>query len=405
MNTAVLIAVGDELLSGIRREGNCASLAWRLHDAGWRSVRIEVIPDELPDIADALSRWVGKVDLLVLSGGLGPTHDDKTRAALAEYLGCDLVIDDELYDRVLSRYEATTRERLERSRPLQGAIPRAAKGVYNPAGSALGIYFEKEGTKVWSFPGVPFEFEAMTARELLPLLPPAHGWESVGIIGVPESLVVGRVAEIIADSRLHISILPSFGLVEFVIRGEAERVGAAARTVRERFAADALPRGCVTLPQAILRTGTEKGLTVSCAESCTGGLVGASMTELPGSSAVFMGSAVVYDNEAKKRVLGVPPSVTERYGAVSAECAGEMARGALGLYGTSVAVAVTGIAGPDGGSAEKPVGTIWFALASRTDGGTECQSFLRRLDGGRELVRERAVRVALSAIWRRMCDL
>ncbi|MDR3230603.1 MAG: nicotinamide-nucleotide amidohydrolase family protein [Synergistaceae bacterium] len=250
----------------------------------------------------------------------------------------------------------------------------------------------------------------MTVQELLPLLSPtrgspARGWESVGIIGVPESLVAERVREIIADERLHISILPSFGLVEFVIRGEPERVETAARTVRERFAADALPRGCVTLPQAILKTGSEKELTVSCAESCTGGLVGSAMTEVSGSSAVFMGSAVVYDNEAKKRVLGVSSSILERNGAVSAECAGEMAVSALELYGTSVAIAVTGIAGPDGGSAEKPVGTVWFALASRIGEKTECRSFLRSLNGGRELIRERAVRIALSAIWRRMCEL
>jgi nicotinamide-nucleotide amidase len=404
-NSAVLIAVGDELLSGIRREGNCASLAWRLHDAGWRVERMEVIPDELPDIVDALSRWVGKVGLLVLSGGLGPTHDDKTRAALAKYLGCGLAVDDALYDRVLSRYEGARRERLERSRPLQGAVPCAARGVYNPAGSALGIYFEREGTKVWSFPGVPFEFEAMTKQELLPLLPPARGWESVGIVGVPESLVVERAPEIIADERLHISVLPSFELVELVIRGETEHAASAANAVRERFAADALPRGCVTLPQAILETGRNRGLTVSCAESCTGGLVGASMTDVPGSSAVFTGSAVVYDNEAKKKVLGVSPLVLELHGAVSAECATDMARGALELYGTSVAVAVTGIAGPEGGSGEKPVGTVWFALASRVGGAVTSDAFLRTLEGGRDLIRERAVRVALSAVWRRMCAL
>jgi PncC family amidohydrolase len=118
-----------------------------------------------------------------------------------------------------------------------------------------------------------------------------------------------------------------------------------------------------------------------------------------------MGSAVVYDNEAKRKVLGVSPSTLERWGAVSAECAGEMARGALALYGTSVAVAVTGIAGPDGGSAEKPVGTVWFALASQVGGTVECRTFFRALGGGRDLVRERAVRVALSAMWRRMCRL
>lgn len=402
VKTAVLIAVGDELLSGIRHEGNCAALAWRMHDAGWKVERMEVIPDDLPPMVDALNRWVGKVDVLVLSGGLGPTHDDMTRYALAEYLGCDLAVDNALYDRMLTRYEGLPmRDSLERSRPVQGAIPTGARGVYNPAGSALGIYFERSGTKVWSFPGVPFEFRAMVEQELVPLLPPAHGWESVGIIGVPESRVVERVPEIVSDPALHVSILPSFGLVELVLRGERDHVEASAQTVRERFAEDALPKGCVTLPEAILKTGLEKGLTVACAESCTGGMAGAALTDLAGSSAVFMGSAVTYSNEAKEKILGVEPSVLEKYGAVSGECAEEMARGALSIYGTSLAVAITGIAGPDGGSREKPVGTVWFAVASRGDV-VECDSFSRQLGDERDLVRERAARVALSALWRKM---
>jgi nicotinamide-nucleotide amidase len=384
LKTAVLIAVGDELLSGIRREGNCASLAWRLHDAGWKVRRAEVIPDDRSDIVEALKRWVGQVDMLVLSGGLGPTHDDRTRGALAEYLGCPLPVSEERN---------------------QQAVPAAAEGVLNPAGSALGIRFERAGTKVWSFPGVPGEFEAMVRQEIVPLLQSDRGWESVGIIGVRESLVAERLADITADPDFHVSILPSFGLVEFVIRGEPRRVKEAACAVRERFGPDALPEGCVTLPQAILKTGLEKNLTVSCAESCTGGLVGASLTGLPGISAVFTGSAVVYHNEAKKKVLSVPEFLLERHGAVSGDCAEYMARGALELYGTSVAVAITGIAGPDGGSAEKPVGTVWFALASRQNGVKQCRSFLKQLSGGREAVRERAVGVALSEVWRRMCEL
>lgn len=405
MRKAVLIAVGDELLSGIRHESNCASLAWLLHDAGWKVARMEIVPDDLPQVIDALRRWVGKVDLLVLSGGLGPTHDDKTRYALAEYLGCGLAVDDALYDRVVARSEGEFRALVERSRPLQGLVPTAARGVYNPAGSALGIYFEKSGTKVWSFPGVPFEFKAMVRQEISPSLSSAHRWESVAIIGIPESLVVERVPEIVGDTRLHISILPSFGLVEFVIRGENELIKSAARIVRERFADDVLPEGCVTLPQAILKTGLEKSLTLACAESCTGGLVGAALTDIPGSSAVFLGSAVVYSNDAKNKALAVEGSLMETHGAVSGECAESMAEGALKLYGASVAVAITGIAGPEGGSDGKPVGTVWFAVASRLGARVECRSFLKQLNGERDLVRERAVRVALTAVWRRMREL
>ncbi|MDR2528047.1 MAG: nicotinamide-nucleotide amidohydrolase family protein [Synergistaceae bacterium] len=404
VSTAVLVAVGDELLSGIRREGNCARLARALHDAGWRVLRVEIVPDDLPCIVEALTRWVGKTDLLVLSGGLGPTHDDKTRYAIAEYLGCGLAVDDALYERELSRYRGASLEKpIERSRSTQGLIPVDSLGLYNPAGSALGIYFERLGTKVWSFPGVPFEFAAMAAQEIFPLLSKTtRTWRSVGIVGVPESLAAQRVADVIADERLRISILPSFGLVEFVIRGEQALVESAVRVTRERFKDDVLPEGCATLPEAVLVTGREKGLTLSCAESCTGGLVGAALTGVPGSSAVFMGSAVTYSDEAKKKLLGVKQALLDEHGAVSGPCAESMARGVLALYETSFSVAITGIAGPDGGSTEKPAGTVWFAVAWWNGDEMKSYSFVRRFEGERDLVRERAVRVALITVWRRM---
>ena len=166
-----------------------------------------------------------------------------------------------------------------------------------------------------------------------------------------------------------------------------------------------LPDGCSTLPEAILAVGREKGLTLSCAESCTGGAIGAALTDLSGMSEVFMGSAVVYANEAKKNLLGVEQAILDKYGAVSGECVESMARGALRLYGTSLSVAVTGIAGPGGGSAEKPVGTVWFAVASQTGERVECASFVKKFGDGRDLVRERAVLVALGAVWRKMVEM
>jgi nicotinamide-nucleotide amidase len=381
---------------------------------------MEVVPDDLPCVVDVLDRWVGKTDFLVLSGGLGPTHDDKTRYALAEYLDCGLFVNDVLYDRVAARYEGMLRSShgatslelemktlIERSRPLQALVPTEAQGIYNPVGSALGIYFERTGTRVWSFPGVPFEFKAMAEQEVIPLLctSRAKSWASLSVIGIPESHAVERVPEVVGDERLHVSVLPSFGLVEFVIRGEASLVRSSVCTFCERFAGDVLPEGCATLPEAILVVGRAKRLTLSCAESCTGGMIGAALTDIAGSSDVFAGSAVVYSNEAKKSLLGVAQSILDKHGAVSGECAEGMAKGALASYGTSLAVAVTGIAGPAGGNAEKPVGTVWFAVASRAGGKTESASFIRRLDGERDLVRERAVRLALIAVWRKMEEI
>ena len=400
MKTAVLVAVGDELLSGVRREGNCAALAWRLHDAGWRVRRIVVVPDDPGQLDMILRHWVGRTDLLVLSGGLGPTHDDRTREALSAWLNSPLRRENSLYDRVVERYEGERRDALEGVRSSQSLVPEAAWGVYNPEGSALGIVFEREGTRVLSLPGVPSEFAAMVRQELPELFVPSHRWASVVLAGVPELNAVERVPEVIRDAALHVSVLPSFGSVELIVRGDPDRVRAAERLIRDRFPDDALPSGCATVQEALLREARARGVTLSCAESCTGGLLQGALTEVPGSSEAFMGGLVAYSDEAKRRILGVPPEVLARHGAVSGECAQAMAEGVLRLFGTDLAVSVTGVAGPEGGSTEKPVGTVWFAVASMKEGMVRSSAFLRNLRGDREGVRERAVACALSALWR-----
>ena len=397
MRRAVLIAVGDELLSGMRQERNCAALARELYKSGWELLAMEVVRDETPDIVRVLERWVGASDLLVLSGGLGPTHDDRTREALAEYLKSPLRSESALYDRVVARYEGWRQRTVEGVRDLQSTVPEAARGVYNPVGTALGIFFERSGTKVWSLPGVPVEFDEMVRQELGEWLRPDEGQTSVVVAGRPELEVASELSEVISDASLHVSILPSFGTVELLIRGAPDRVRAAEALSREKLKDDVLPEGCRTLQEAVLEAARRRGWTLSCAESCTGGLLGGALTEVPGSSSVFWGSAVTYSNEAKTRILGVDASLIARYGAVSGECAGAMARGARSVYGTDLAVAVTGVAGPDGGSDDRPVGTVWFALDLQ-DGMSS--AFCRHFSGSRERVRDCSVRTALLELWR-----
>lgn len=396
MSSAVLAAIGDELLSGVRLERNCNFMAYHLHNSGWEVKRIEVIPDTDGDIEGLLSRWVGKTDLLILSGGLGPTHDDKTRYAVAEYLGCGLR-EDALYERILARVKDDPERyaRLERSRSTQAMIPESASAVYNPTGSALGIRFEREGTEVLALPGVPMEYEAMTEQELPEIFSPSgHCWASVIILGLPELSIADKIPEVINNPMLHVSILPAFPQVELIIRGSAEDVDDAETLTRSRFA-NVLPRGCHSLAEGVIAEARAKGVKVACAESCTGGLIGAALTDIAGSSEVFMGSAVTYSNDAKVNVLGVSEEALRQYGAVSRECAREMAEGALRVYGADYAVSVTGIAGPDGGTEAKPVGTVWFGLA----GHGETEAFVRHLPGKREDVRTRTVRYALAELW------
>lgn len=399
MRSAVLAAVGDELLSGARLEKNAHFMAGKFHAKGWEVKRIEVISDEEDEIVSLLSRWVGKTDILIMSGGLGPTHDDKTRNAIARYLGCGLRADDEAYDRVVERVKNDPKRLAytERVRDPQAMIPELAETVFNPAGFALGIKFEREGTKVIALPGVPFEYEAMTRQELPEIFATdERRTASVIILDTPEMTIAGKIPEVIKNERLHVSILPAFPQVELILRGEPEIVAWAEGLTRSRFDGLVLPEGSRSIADAVLIEARAKGVRVACAESCTGGLVGGALTEIAGSSDVFNGSAVTYSNDAKMNILGVKSETLSRFGAVSSECAQEMAEGARRVYGADFAVSTTGIAGPDGGSESKPVGTVWFGIS----GSEGTRSIMRRLPGNREEVRTRAVRFALSELWK-----
>ncbi len=401
MRQAVLIALGDELLSGVRREGNCSILANRLTQAGWKILRIEILPDGPDVLEDVLPPYYGEVDLVVISGGLGPTHDDCTRFAIARLLNVPLRVDRPAYERILDRYPPDMRANLERCAESQGSIPVGAKAVHNPVGSALGISFVKEGTRVYAFPGVPAEFAAMVEQELASdLARSERGVRSVVVAGWAESLLKDRVAELTGDESLQVSILPSAGTVEIVVKGELDRVDRAVGQIRSTFSDDCLTEGRNSVAEDLLLIAREKGLTISCAESCTGGLVSAAMTDVPGSSASFLGGAVCYSNQSKMDILSVPEETLRDHGAVSEECALFMARGAIARFRSSVAVATTGIAGPDGGSDDKPVGTVCFSIS----GVCGEESFTQRFPGGRYRVRiwarNRALNILRKALLR-----
>lgn len=393
-----LLAIGDELLSGIRGDTNCTWLASRLHDAGVPVRSIQVLPDDEGPILEALERWVGEVEFLVLSGGLGPTHDDRTRGVLARYLGVGLKPDEQAYDRIVSRYSEPLKSRVEASRSTQSLIPDGALALYNPQGSALGISFSAKGTEVFAFPGVPWEFRAMAEESFVPRIRNLSSWKQVLVAGWPESLLAEKLKDTLENPALHVSILPSAGLVTLVFRGEAERVEAAVSRVREELPSDCLDEGDADMATAVVALARKRGVSLSCAESCTGGLVGAGITGVPGSSSVFLGSAVCYSNGAKTSILGVGRALLEAHGAVSGECAAEMARGARRVFGSDLAIAVTGIAGPEGGTADKPVGTVWFGVSAPAGE----RSFIRNLAGDRSHIRRWSTAIALETLWRNL---
>jgi nicotinamide-nucleotide amidase len=397
MQTAVLLAIGDELLSGSRHDINCTWLASKLSEVGCLVRKIEFIPDEEREIIEALRRWVGQVELVVLSGGLGPTHDDKTRQALASYLGVPLEVNHQAYNKIVGRYSLSERDAVERSRSTQGAIPQGTSPIHNSKGSALGISFRIDKTLFFSFPGVPVEFQAMAEESVLPLMYQGSARRlSLFVVGWAESLLKDKLAPALKRKDLHISILPSVNIIELTLSGEDKKVEEVAAQIRSLVAEDCLPADCTSIPQAIYHEVERTHWTLAAAESCTGGLVGAALTDVPGISAFFRGSAVCYSNEAKIKILSVPSFIIENKGAVSQECAAAMAEGARRIYEVDLAVSVTGIAGPEGGTQEKPVGTVCFGIATPK----ETRTFQRQFSGDRERVRKRSLAVALEYLWR-----
>jgi nicotinamide-nucleotide amidase len=396
---AALVAVGDELLRGIGREENCRYAAEKLTALGWEIVGMELIGDDEKTIVDTCRRWIGSVDLLIFSGGLGPTHDDKTRNALAIFLEAEL-LSHPLFNEVVQRYarDPERKRRVEEARSTQGTIPASAEAVFNPLGTALGIRFDHSGTRVLALPGVPWEFRAMADACFSSLEKGTIVSVKIRVVGMGETALSSRIAPLLADSSLGVSILPSPEGVTVVLRGEEATVLSGEKTLRHVLPCDCLPPGVATLEEALVRAAEAKSVTFATAESCTGGLIASKITDVPGCSAVFKGGVVCYADDVKMRLLGVPEVLLRQDGAVSERCALAMAEGVRTLCKSDMAVAVTGIAGPSGGSPRKPVGTVWIGIADER--GSEAR--LHRLFGDRFFVRVKTTALALEWLWRRV---
>ncbi|MBN1333649.1 MAG: nicotinamide-nucleotide amidohydrolase family protein, partial [Synergistales bacterium] len=271
-----------------------------------------------------------------------------------------------------------------------------AVSLYNPEGSGLGIFFRKKGTRVFAFPGIPSEYMAMAEKEILSTLVHQGYWTRIHVTGWAESILKDKLEQFTSNRDLHISILPSVNLIEIVLRGEENTVRTAETKIRTDLAEDVLPHGILSLPEALFSEALRSFNTFSFAESCTGGLLGATLTDIAGVSAVFRGSAVCYSNESKNSILNVPQEVISVHGAVSEECALAMAQGARERFLTDYSLSVTGIAGPDGGSRDKPVGTVWIGVCS--SGKARAEEFL--FSGTREMIRKRALFKGVEILWR-----
>lgn len=411
-----LLTIGDELLLGFTLDSNGPYLARRLAELGVRVVRRSAVGDGAEEIAGAVREALDRTGAVITTGGLGPTADDLTKPAIAALFGRRMYRDERLVEWLEERFrELGYTGGMPRPNLQQAMIPEGARVLHNRHGSAPGIWLEDErGRWVVMLPGVPREMRGMTEDTLLPLLSERLGAERDVVLsrtlrttGIGESALAERLGDLAREvDGLTVAYLPGWEGADLRLtthgrREEAEgRLDAAAARLGERAAPYVYGADGTDLAALVLEQCRARRLTVSAAESCTGGMLGERITAVPGSSDVFRGGIVAYDNAVKTRLLGVAPELIERHGAVSEQVATAMADGVRERLGSDIAVAITGVAGPAGGTLEKPVGTVWiagsFPWGMKTLG--------RRYVGDRQEVRQRACQAALDAIRRGLAD-
>ncbi len=409
---AAIISIGDEIALGQSLDTNSKWVAARLASQGIMTVEHATIPDDLGATAATFRRLAGSASLIVSTGGLGPTADDLTRQGLAEATGDPLVEDAE----ALRQIEAWLRGRgrtLSAANRVQAMRPSRASCLANAVGTAPGlravVAADGRAADVFCLPGPPKEMAAMFERFVAPALRPPEGRAITSrflhLCGVAESEAATMLGEILArDRNPTVGITVSNTIITLRLRYEGAVADAPAalddteRAIRGRLGDLIFGEGETTLPAAVLRMLTERGERLAIVESCTGGMIGAALSDVPGSSSAFLGGWITYSNDLKMSEVGVPADVLERHGAVSEPVARAMAEGGLIAADAEHALAVTGVAGPGGGSEAKPVGTVFIARAWRD--GVRPHSEVRRflLPGDRQTVRARSVQLALTML-------
>jgi nicotinamide-nucleotide amidase len=360
---ACILTVGDELLGGRVVNTNAAFLAQRLTGLGFLVAATEVVGDDEFSIADAIKGLTARGDTLVVVGGLGPTPDDVTRQALAGAAGQLLVLDKGLKQAIAAR----TKGRAPRRNLRMARIPTGAGTFENPIGAAAGLRVDVGGTPVYALPGVPMEMEAIFEASVVPDLERTFDAsplpkETLRIFGLREAEVAERLGDLLLRGKdPTVGVTVKFGVVTISVSGRGAARRAAA--IREQLGNHVFGTGDADLAQVVLDKLAARGLTIGCAESLTAGMVSSFLVARPGASAVFRGGVVAYSPELKNELLGVPKTVLKKHGDVSKEAALRMARGARRRLGVDVAVATTGVAGPDPGAGGRKVGHGFVAVA------------------------------------------
>ena len=387
MNVTI-INIGDELLIGQVVNTNASTMARMLTEAGMEVGKTVVVGDSRDDIWQAVDAAMHSSDTVLVTGGLGPTKDDITKKLLCEYFGSELVESEVALENV-KRLFAVRGFELTPVNRAQALVPKCCEVLNNDVGTAPCMWFEREGKVLVSLPGVPHEMEWLMANRVIPKLQETFLTETIinkNILtqGIGESFLSDLIEpwELALPKCIRLAYLPVAGMTKLRLTARGTQA-ASLRTAIDK-AVEGLYKiagqyivgeDCETLAELVHKTLTERGLTLATAESCTGGTIASQLTAQAGASAYFKGGVVAYSNEVKECALGVQHSTLEAHGAVSEETAREMAEGVRKRLGADLAIATTGIAGPDGGTKEKPVGTVWIAVADATHTEAQLLSF------------------------------
>jgi len=398
---AIIISIGDELIGGSTVDTNSAHLSRRLAEHGIAAIRHVTVADDAEAIAAAIAEAAAAAGIVIVTGGLGPTKDDLTRQGLATAMNAKLREDPACLERISAFFASRGRE-MKPSNRTQALVPVGAEAIDNDCGTAPGLFARLGSAQVFALPGPPHEMADMFDKKVAPRLPAAGAIvrRSVHTFGAGESDVGEMIADLMGPgSSPQVGTTASAGVISVRIAA-AGRTGDDAQAAAETTAAEVRRRlgdlvfgqDDETLAAVVGKALKAAGATLAVAESCTGGMIGEMITAVPGASEYFLGGVVSYANQAKAELLGVAADVIAAGGAVSEAVAAAMAEGAAERFGADWAVGVTGIAGPTGGTAEKPVGLVYVAIAG--PGGTKVHRHV--FPGDRDVIRRRAALAALN---------
>jgi nicotinamide-nucleotide amidase len=375
---SIIITIGDELLIGQTIDTNSAWIAQQLNKEGIQVKRRVAVGDERNAIIEALDEAIPNAQLVLLTGGLGPTADDITKPLLAEYFGGQLIVNETVLTHVKQIFSKRARPFLERNLK-QAEVPDNCQVLFNRMGTAPGMWFEKDGCIIVSLPGVPFEMQTIVSEEIIPRLRERFTGnhiihKTMITVGIGESFIADKIEDIetALPPHIHLAYLPTPGFVKLRLSTDGadketleKEIDVWSLLIQQRLGDYLAATEDISLEEIAIRLLKEHRLSLGLAESCTGGYVANRITNIAGSSAYFKGSIVSYANEVKEDVLGVKHETLMTVGSVSEDTVIQMAEAALKVLNVDISLAISGILGPGGATAEKPVGLVWMAICNK----------------------------------------